>query len=223
MHDQRTRLFEARPVPDEVALDHAATVSPVRRAVRALARNALRAAPPGVRRRLAVELLDVDPHAVLQPLGARLNRAPQLATMPFDLDPADELEFEDLAGLFSSSILNHGIVGMTIRQLAYVFGLARRMGARSAVEIGRWRGGSTIALAAAMGPDGTVWSIDNGEKAARVLGLDPHELDAQTRSLAERFGLSRRAAARRLAHSLGRGGRARRRAHRRRSHVRRRA
>jgi predicted O-methyltransferase YrrM len=60
---------------------------------------------------------------------------------------------------------------------------------RTPIEIGRWRGGSTIALAAGMGPDGKVWSIDSGEKAARVLGVDPLELDAQTRSFAARFDL----------------------------------
>ena len=127
---------------------------------------------------------------MLQPLGARLNRDPQLATMPLDLEPSDRLEFEDLAGLFANSILNHGVVAMTVRQVAYVFGLARRTGAQKAIEIGRWRGGSTIALAAGMGPDGYLWSIDLGDKAARVLGVDPDELDGQVEEYARRFSLN---------------------------------
>jgi len=157
---------------------------------RNVARALVRALPVRVRAVLAEELLETDPHAVLQPLGARLNRAPRLDAIPLDLDPQGGLEFEDLAGLFTSSILNHGVVGMTVRQVAYIFGLARRMNARTAIEIGRWRGGTTIALAAAMGAEGKVWSIDIGEKAARVLEVDPVELDAQTLSFAERFGLN---------------------------------
>lgn len=181
--------------PDDVAavelappLRHRRSLAPRRAAAEAL-RLAIRYAPAGFRRRAAVELLATDPHAVLEAVGARLNRAPRLAEMPLDLDPQERLEFEDLAGLFASSILNHGIVGMTIRQVAYVFGLARRRGARTAIEIGRWRGGSTIALAAGMGQEGKVWSIDVGEKAARVLGVEPEELDAETRDFVRRFGL----------------------------------
>jgi predicted O-methyltransferase YrrM len=187
----RSAVRDSRPIPDEVELGtgHGQTLPSVRRTARAVVRATLATMPARVRRRLAVELLDLDPHAVLQPLGVRLNRDPRLETMPLDLNPDERLEFEDLAGLFSSSILNHGIVGMTIRQLAYVFGLARRTGARTVIEVGRWRGGSTLALAAAVGPEGRVWSIDNGEKAERVLGVDPRELDAQTRAVTERFGL----------------------------------
>ncbi|MDQ5821938.1 MAG: class I SAM-dependent methyltransferase, partial [Actinomycetota bacterium] len=128
-------------------------------------------------------------YTLLQALGPQLNREPRLGAMPLDLDPRDHLEFEDLAGLFASSALNHGIAGMTIRQLAYVFGLARRSGAKRAIEIGRWRGGSTVALAAGMGPEGKVWSIDLRDKESRVLGLEPGTLDAETQAFCKRFGL----------------------------------
>ena len=141
------------------------------------------------RRRLVEELLERDPNAVLQPIGVAQNRAPRLATMPLDLEPEETLEFEDLAGLFASSMLNHGVIGMTIRQAAYVFGLARRSGARRAIEIGRWRGGSTVALAAGMGASGKVWSIDIGEKAARLLEDSAADLDGQTEAFCRRFGL----------------------------------
>jgi len=142
------------------------------------------------RQRLADELVEVDAKAVIEALGPKLNRDPRLETMPLDLEPTERLEFEDLAGLFAASNLAHGIVGMPIRQVAYVFGLARRMDAEKAIEIGRWRGGTTIALAAGMGPAGRLWSIDLGEKAARVLGVDPDDLDRQTAELASRFGLA---------------------------------
>ena len=126
---------------------------------------------------------------MLQPIGAVQNRGRRLAEMPLDLEPESELGFEDLAGLFASSILNHGVIGMTIRQAAYVFGVARRMGATKAIEIGRWRGGSTLILAAAMGRESKLWSIDIGEKAERVLGEHGESLDEETRRFCERFGL----------------------------------
>jgi predicted O-methyltransferase YrrM len=127
---------------------------------------------------------------VLQPIGAAQNRARRLATTPLDLDPQARLEFEDMAGLFASSMLNHGVIGMTIRQAAYLFGVARRSEAKTAIEIGRWRGGSTVVLAAAMGPQGKVWSIDVGEKAERVLHERAETLDDETRAFCERFGLN---------------------------------
>lgn len=130
-----------------------------------------------------------DANAVLQGIGPELNRHPELDRMPLDLEPEGRLEFEDLAGLFASTSLNHGLVGMTIRQVAYLFGLSRRTGARRAIEIGRWRGGSTIAIASGMGHEGKLWSIDVGEKERRVLGDKSRSLDEQTRSFVERFGL----------------------------------
>ncbi|MGH3104273.1 MAG: class I SAM-dependent methyltransferase [Gaiellaceae bacterium] len=157
--------------------------------MRRVARAAARLPSEEFRREIATALLEYDPSVVLEAVGAKQNREPRLERMPLDLEPDGRLEFEDLAGLFASSVLNHGIVGMTIRQVAYIFGWTRRTGVRRAIEIGRWRGGTTVALAAAMGSEGTVWSIDVGEKAMRVLGADPGELDREIREFCERFDL----------------------------------
>lgn len=138
---------------------------------------------------LVRSVLEDDPNAIVEAVGPAVNRSPTLTAMPLDLEPDDELEFEDLAGLFASTSLNHGLVGMTIRQVAYIFGLARRSGARKAIEVGRWRGGSTIALAAGLGPDGTVWSIDSGEKETRVVPGEHRAFDEETRAFCDRFGL----------------------------------
>jgi predicted O-methyltransferase YrrM len=141
------------------------------------------------RRRFVDLALARDPHTVLEPVGAVQNRHRRLADVPLDLETDGTLEFEDLSGLFASSILNHGVIGMTIRQAAYVFGLTRRLGATKAIEVGRWRGGTTVVLAAAMGRDGKLWSIDIGEKAERLLGVGGASLDSETRAFCERFGL----------------------------------
>jgi predicted O-methyltransferase YrrM len=138
---------------------------------------------------LVKSILDDDPNAIVEAVGPALNRSPTLTAMPLDLEPEGRLEFEDLAGLFASTSLNHGVVGMTIRQVAYIFGLARRSGARKAIEIGRWRGGSAVALAAAIGPEGTVWSIDSGEKETRVLPAAHRAFDEATLAFCDRFGL----------------------------------
>ena len=133
-------------------------------------------------------MLETDPPAFLEAVAREVNPGPSVSAIPQDLETSDRLEFEDLAGLFSSSILNHGAISMPIRQAAYVYGVVRRSGARTAIEIGRWRGGSTILLAAALGPGGKVWSIDLGEKEARSLG-SAGGLDAQTDAFCKRHGL----------------------------------
>lgn len=138
---------------------------------------------------LVKSIIEDDPDAIVEAVGPALNRRPTLTAMPLDLEPEERLEFEDLAGLFASTSLNHGVVGMTIRQVAYIFGLARRSGARKAIEIGRWRGGSAIALAAAIGPEGTVWSIDSGEKATRVFPAAHRAFDEEALAFSERFRL----------------------------------
>jgi predicted O-methyltransferase YrrM len=138
---------------------------------------------------VAAEIMRRDPTALLHGIGPLLNRDPRLADVPLDLDPSSGLEFEDLAGFFASTSLNHGLIGMPIRQAAYIFGVARRSGAKTAVEIGRWRGGSTIVLAAAMGPGGKVWSIDLGEKEARLFVGAGTSFDEETRAFCDRFGL----------------------------------
>lgn len=154
----------------------------------ALARAVGRAPSKTFQEELVRTIFREDPKVVLAAVGPELNRKPTLSRMPLDLAPEGRLDFEDLAGLFMSNPFNHGIVGMTIRQLAYVFGLTRRSGVKRAIEIGRWRGGTTIALAAAMGDGGKLWSIDVGEKEARVFHGRGTRFDDETREFLERFG-----------------------------------
>jgi hypothetical protein len=74
----------------------------------------------------AKRLADRNPQLLLEALGPRLNRTPSLDTMYFDLAPTGTLQFEDLAGLFASTSLDHGVIAMTVRQTAYLFGLVRQ-------------------------------------------------------------------------------------------------
>jgi predicted O-methyltransferase YrrM len=146
--------------------------------------------PDSICTAFAKKLSDRNPQWLLEALGPRLNRAPCLDTMPFDLPYAGSLEFEDLAGLFASTSLDHGVIAMTIRQTAYLFGLVRRTKPMKVIEIGRYKGGSTLAIAAAMNGRGEFWSIDIGEKESRLHREGAgRTFDDQIRELCAKFGL----------------------------------
>ena len=147
------------------------------------------ALPENICAAFAKRLADRNPQLLLEALGPRLNRTPSLDTMYFDLAPTGTLQFEDLAGLFASTSLDHGVIAMTVRQTAYLFGLVRRMKARRVIEIGRYKGGSTLTIAAAMSGEGTFWSIDLGEKEARLhQGSARRSFDDELRDVCARFG-----------------------------------
>ena len=117
-------------------------------------------------------------------------QATDLDRMEWDLPADGELAFEHLAGLFSSTTLDESIISMNVRQAAYLFGLVRRMDPRRVIEIGRYKGGTTILIAAAMRGRGRFWSID-------IAPLDPHlrpdtvrPVETQIADLCQRFGLT---------------------------------
>lgn len=139
----------------------------------------------------AKQLAERNPQLLLEALGPKLNRTPSLDTMPFDLSPSAPLQFEDLSGLFASTSLDHGVIAMTVRQTAYLFGLVRRLKPRKVIEIGRYKGGSTLTIAAAMNGQGEFWSIDLGEKEARLHQRGTNRtFDDEIRDICARFGLS---------------------------------
>ena len=79
--------------------------------------------PRALRREVVAAVLAADPPAFVEAVAREVNPAPSVRAVQQDLETGDRLEFEDLAGLFSSSILNHGAISMPIRQAAYVFGV----------------------------------------------------------------------------------------------------
>ena len=173
----------------------AAPVHVVRGTIDALeswAWSALAAAlPKPARRSLMQRLCDHNPQELIDAIGPRLNRAPDLDSMPIDLPVRGRLSFEHLAGLFASTSLDHGVISMTVRQAAYLYGLVRQTGARKVIEIGRYKGGSTLAIAAAMEGQGRFWSIDIGEKEERLFGNQParRRFDEQVADVLRRYGL----------------------------------
>jgi predicted O-methyltransferase YrrM len=132
---------------------------------------------------------NLDPNIVLQAIGQPIKHGLKLSDLLTDV-PSHGVApgFEHLAALFSSNSLNHGVIGMPIRQAAYLYRLVRENKMRRILEIGRHRGGSTTLLAVAMGPEGNMWSIDNGEKELR-LAETVNRFDAEIEKVLSTFGV----------------------------------
>jgi predicted O-methyltransferase YrrM len=102
--------------------------------------------------------------------------------------PDEVRGFEDLAFLFSSNQLNHGIASLQFDEAALLYRLARDLGNGPAAELGRFKGGSTVILASAL-PDGAeLWSYDL--HVALRPDLTGETLDAELRAALERLGIA---------------------------------
>lgn len=101
--------------------------------------------------------------------------------------PARVAGFEDLTFLFSSTVLAHGIASLRLDEAAHLFRLVRDERPSRVVEIGRFRGGGTFLLAAAL-QSGRLDSYDIDTRQGR----DGRELDRQLVAALERYGLSER-------------------------------
>ena len=94
-------------------------------------------------------------------IHAAVLRDPDAARFEHVRDWPERLRgFEDLHFLFSSNQLNHGIASLQLDEAALLYRLARHAGDAVAVEIGRFKGGSTLLLATALGPRGRLYSYD---------------------------------------------------------------
>ncbi|MGH3003463.1 MAG: class I SAM-dependent methyltransferase [Gaiellaceae bacterium] len=101
--------------------------------------------------------------------------------------PPDLRGFEDLAFLFSSNQLNHGVASLQIDEAALLYRLARDASSGPFVEIGRFKGGSTLIFASAL-PDGVeLWSYDL--HVALRPDLPGAQLDAELTDALARYGL----------------------------------
>lgn len=95
--------------------------------------------------------------------------------------------FEDLTFLFTSTILAHGVASLRLDEAAYLHRLVRDIQPETVVEIGRFRGGSTVIIAAAL-ERGVLHSYDIDTRQGR----DGVELDRQLAGALERYGLTDR-------------------------------
>ena len=102
--------------------------------------------------------------------------------------PSGVRGFEDLAFLFSSNQLNHGVASLQIDEAALLYRLGRDATTGPVAEIGRFKGGSTFVFAAAM-PDGVeLWSYDF--HVALRSDMPGERLDAELSDALGRYGLA---------------------------------
>jgi predicted O-methyltransferase YrrM len=99
--------------------------------------------------------------------------------------------FEDLAFLFASNQLSHGIASLQLDEAALLYRLARRVPEGAAIaEIGRFKGGSTLLLASALSAGAELWSYD---LHVAIRGdLSGPQLDAELGTALDRYGLTER-------------------------------
>lgn len=124
-------------------------------------------------------------------IHAAVLRDPALARFEHVRDWPEQLRgFEDLDFLFSSNQLNHGIASLQLDEGALLYRLARDLGGGTVVEIGRFKGGSTLLLAAALGGGGRLYSYDlHVPLRADLQGPD---LDRALLGALRRYGLDSR-------------------------------
>src|SRR4051794_4266291 len=96
--------------------------------------------------------------------------------------------FEDLAFLFSSNQLNHGVASLQLDEAALLYRLARDAQRGPFVEIGRFKGGSTIIFASALADGVELWSYDL--HVALRADMPGDVLDAELTAALERYGLA---------------------------------
>jgi predicted O-methyltransferase YrrM len=104
--------------------------------------------------------------------------------------PPDVRGFEDLAFLFSSTQLNHGVASLQIDEAALLYRLARDARSGPFAEIGRFKGGSTLVFASALPAGAELWSYDL--HVALRPDMPGEELDAELRGALERYGLAQK-------------------------------
>lgn len=102
--------------------------------------------------------------------------------------PATLSGFEDLAFMFTSGQLNHGVASLRFDEAAFIFGLVRRLEGARIVEIGRFKGGSTFIMAAAMRPGSTITSYDLHVPLRE--DLQGPDLDRDLTEALERYGIA---------------------------------
>jgi predicted O-methyltransferase YrrM len=139
-------------------------------------------------RRAVMAAVAADPSLGVEPLGQLLNRSERFGAIQ-DW-PADLSGFDDLAFLFSSNPLNWGIASLTLEEATFIYRLVSRLDPGTIAEIGRFKGGSTFLIAAAMHPRSQLRSYDLHVKLTSEFRGD--ELDAELTEALRRYGLADR-------------------------------
>ncbi len=139
--------------------------------------------------KILTPIVDLDPNIFF---GILKRKHPEIIVNRFEIGNLFDLlsnsnhvaqinQFEDLAFLFWSSPLNRGILRQDFDEAAALYRRIFQMKNPKGVEIGRFSGGSTILLAAAVGATGKLISID----------IDPQD-DKSLAAILSRYNFSER-------------------------------
>jgi predicted O-methyltransferase YrrM len=96
--------------------------------------------------------------------------------------------FEDLAFMFSSNQLNHGVASLQFDEAALLYRLARNVETGPIAEIGRFKGGSTVVFASALPEGAELWSYDL--HVALRPDMTGEQLDSELGEALARLGVS---------------------------------
>lgn len=102
--------------------------------------------------------------------------------------PGQMVGFEDLAFLFSSNQLNHGVASLQIDEAALLYRMGAAATSGPVVELGRFKGGSTLIFAASMRELVELWSYD--AHVALRPDMPGDQLDAELVDALTRYGLA---------------------------------
>ena len=95
--------------------------------------------------------------------------------------------FEDLAFMFSSNQLSHGVASLQLDEAALLYRLARDVETGPVAEIGRFKGGSTVIFASALREGAELWSYDL--HVALRADMPGERLDAELDDALARLGV----------------------------------
>jgi predicted O-methyltransferase YrrM len=150
---------------------------------RRLQRLLVRAARTWLGVRAIGAVLLADPELGFEILGGKTGRERSFEDV--ERWPEALRDFADCAFVFSSNRANYGIAQLEIDEGAHLFRLIRENGG-PCVEIGRYRGGGTLLMAAALPEGHELYSYDTHDKLG---GVDP---DGPLRRVLARYGLTQR-------------------------------
>lgn len=111
--------------------------------------------------------------------------------------PSDVKSFENLSFLFPSSQANFGLCLLAFDEASYLYSIAKKIHKGRLAEIGRFKGGGTFLIAAAMSDGATLDSFDIHLISSVYNDGEPHpvdgaELDRDLGKALARFGLGAR-------------------------------
>lgn len=140
--------------------------------------------------RLVIKMVDKSPMYGIEAVRYHMLRNESSFQQRLSDAPEAIHKFEDLSWLFACNQTNAGILSMALDEAAYLYKVARSVKSATCLEIGRFKGGSTFLMAAALDDESQVVSVDNHTKMTAV--FNPQESDAQLLQALRRFGFDKK-------------------------------